>query len=96
MGRLPNVKSAYVTFQNFTPHLQKICTDISAVSVTLCNFVFQVSIFFGNMVSVLGLESMGLAELTRTHWTPFFHDGQPDLDKSSLKKLAQMQWATFI
>ena len=34
---LPNVKSAYVTLQNFTPDLQKIYTDISAVSVTLCN-----------------------------------------------------------
>ena len=32
-----NVKSAYVTLQNFTPDLQKIYTDISAVSVTLCN-----------------------------------------------------------
>ena len=41
MGRfhkaLPNVKSAYVTLLNFTPDLQKIYTDISAVSVTLCN-----------------------------------------------------------
>ena len=34
---LPNVKSAYVTLLNFTPDLQKIYTDISAVSVTLCN-----------------------------------------------------------
>ena len=34
---LPNVKSAYVTLQNFTPDLQKIYTDISAISVTLCN-----------------------------------------------------------
>ena len=34
---LPNVKSAYVTLQKFTPDLQKIYTDISAVSVTLCN-----------------------------------------------------------
>ena len=34
---LPNVKSAHVTLQNFTPDLQKIYTDISAVSVTLCN-----------------------------------------------------------
>ena len=41
MGRfhktLPNVKSAYVTLQDFTPDLQKIYTDISAISVTLCN-----------------------------------------------------------
>ena len=45
MGRfhkaLPNVKSAYVTLQNFTPDLQKIYTDISAVSVTLCNSVWH-------------------------------------------------------
>ena len=34
---LPNVKSAYVTFQNFTPDLQKFYTDISAVSATLSN-----------------------------------------------------------
>ena len=41
MGRfhkaLPNVKSTYVTLQDFTPDLQKIYTDISAISVTLCN-----------------------------------------------------------
>ena len=41
MGRfqkaLPNVKSVYVTLQNFTPDLQKIYTDISAVSVTFRN-----------------------------------------------------------
>ena len=34
---LPNVKSVYVTLQNFTPDLQKIYTDISVISVTLCN-----------------------------------------------------------
>ena len=34
---LPNVKSAYVTLQMFTQDLQKIYTDISVVSVTLCN-----------------------------------------------------------
>ena len=34
---LPTVKRAYVTFQDFTQDLQKIYTDISAVSVTLCN-----------------------------------------------------------
>ena len=34
---LPNVKRAYVTLQDFTPDLQKIYTDISAISVTLCN-----------------------------------------------------------
>ena len=41
MGRfhkaLPKVKSAYVTLQDFTPDLHKIYTDISAISVTLCN-----------------------------------------------------------
>ena len=41
MGRfhkaLPNVKSVYVTHQDFTPDLQNIYTDISAISVTLCN-----------------------------------------------------------
>ena len=36
---LPNVKRAYVTLQDFTPDLQKIYTDISAISVTLCNSV---------------------------------------------------------
>ena len=34
---LPNVKSAYVTLQDFTPNTQKIYTDISVISVTLCN-----------------------------------------------------------
>ena len=34
---LPNVKSAYVTLQTFTPGLQKFYTDISAVSATLSN-----------------------------------------------------------
>ena len=34
---LPNVKSAYVTLQNFTPDLQKFYTDISAISATLSN-----------------------------------------------------------
>ena len=41
MGRfhkaLPNVKGAYVTLKYFTPDFQEIYTDISAVSVTLCN-----------------------------------------------------------
>ena len=41
MGRfqkaLPNVKSAYVTLQDFTPNHKQIYTDISAISVTLCN-----------------------------------------------------------
>ena len=36
---LPNVKRSYVTLQNFTPDLQKIYTDISVISVTLCNSV---------------------------------------------------------
>ena len=30
---LPNVKSAYVTLQDFTPNHQTIYTDISAISV---------------------------------------------------------------
>ena len=34
---LPNVKSVYVTLQNFTPDLKKFYTDISAVSATLWN-----------------------------------------------------------
>ena len=35
---LPNVKSAYnVTLHDFTPDLKKMYTDISAISVTLCN-----------------------------------------------------------
>ena len=34
---LPNVKSAYVTLQNFTPDLKNFYTDISAVSATLWN-----------------------------------------------------------
>ena len=38
---LPNVKSAYVTLKDFTPDLQKIYTDISAISVTLCNSVYS-------------------------------------------------------
>ena len=34
---LPNVRSAYVTLQDFTPDLQKIYTDIFAISVTFRN-----------------------------------------------------------
>ena len=34
---LPTVKRVYVTLQDFTQDYQKIYTDISAVSVTLCN-----------------------------------------------------------
>ena len=41
MGRfhkaLPNVKNAYVTLKDFTQDIQKIYTDISAISVILCN-----------------------------------------------------------
>ena len=35
----PNVESAYVTLQDFTPNHKQIYTDISAISVTLCNSV---------------------------------------------------------
>ena len=34
---LPNVKSAFVILQNFTPDLQQIYTDISDISVTFRN-----------------------------------------------------------
>ena len=34
---LPSVRSAYVTLQDFTPDLQQIYTDISAISVTFRN-----------------------------------------------------------
>ena len=34
---LPNVKKAYVTLRKFTPDLKIFYTDISAISVTLCN-----------------------------------------------------------
>ena len=34
---LPNVKKAYVTLRKFTPNLKIFYTDISAISVTLCN-----------------------------------------------------------
>ena len=34
---LPNVKNAYVTLRKFTPDLKIFYTDISAISVTLCN-----------------------------------------------------------
>ena len=34
---LPNVRSAYVTLQDFTPDPQKNYTDISAISVTFLN-----------------------------------------------------------
>ena len=36
---LPNVKKAYVTLRKFTPDLKIFYTDISAISVTLCNSV---------------------------------------------------------
>ena len=36
---LPNIRSVYVTLQDYKPYLHKIYTDISqsGVSVTLCN-----------------------------------------------------------
>ena len=34
---LPNVKKAYVALRKFTPDLKIFYTDISAISVTLCN-----------------------------------------------------------
>ena len=34
---LPNVKKAYVTLRKFTPDLKIFYTDISAISVPLCN-----------------------------------------------------------
>ena len=37
---LPNVKKAYVTLRKFTPDLKIFYTDISAISVTLCNSVY--------------------------------------------------------
>ena len=37
---LPNVKKAYVTLRKFTPNLKIFYTDISAISVTLCNSEF--------------------------------------------------------
>ena len=40
---LPNVKKAYVTLRKFTPDLKIFYTDISAISVTLCNSVIGVS-----------------------------------------------------
>ena len=39
---LPNVKKAYVTLRKFTPNLKIFYTDISAISVTLCNSVWHV------------------------------------------------------
>ena len=36
---LPNFKNAYVTLRKFTPDLQKIYTDISAIFVTFRNSV---------------------------------------------------------
>ena len=53
---LPYVKGANVTLENFTPDLQKIYTDISAESVTLCNsveinnkcFIFNVHVQWSN------------------------------------------------
>ena len=38
---LPNVKNAYVTLRKFTPDLKIFYTDISAISVTLCNSVYS-------------------------------------------------------
>ena len=39
---LPNVKKAYVTLRKFTPDLKIFYTDISAISVPLCNSVLVV------------------------------------------------------
>ena len=40
---------------------------------------FESADILGNMVLVLGLECMGLPDLTGTYWTPFLDDAQPDL-----------------
>ena len=48
---LPNVKSVYVTLQNFTPDLKKFYTDISAVSATLWNSAFVFVFLFVSIIS---------------------------------------------
>ena len=57
---LPNVRSTYVTLQDFTPDLQKNYTDISAISVTFRNSGLQVPdvycVFKTELVVVVGKE----------------------------------------
>ena len=50
---LPNVKKAYVTLRKFTPDLKIFYTDISAISVTLCNSVCH------NMIPKQGRQKDG-------------------------------------
>ena len=47
---LPNVKKAYVTLRKFTPNLKIFYTDISAISVTLCNSAVSIKLAGGNSV----------------------------------------------
>ena len=65
MGRfhkaLPNVKSPYVTLQNFTPELQKFYTDVSVISVTLCNSVDGwMGGWDGNLLVGRGIEHLAV------------------------------------
>ena len=52
---LPYVKGANVTLENFTPDLQKIYTDISAISVTFCNSVHSLNVLLNCGLSALVL-----------------------------------------
>ena len=52
---LPNVKKAYVTLRKFTPYLKIFYTDISAISVTLCNSATLRHVFFTKETSLLKL-----------------------------------------
>ena len=47
---LSNVKKAYVTLRKFTPDLKIFYTDISAISVTLCNSVLDLVTFHFDFV----------------------------------------------
>ena len=82
---LPNAKTTYVTLKHFTPDLQKIYTDISAVSVTFWNSAHASSELSNKLSNIQdvknGHEKLNLAfvaNLFNTH--PHLDPPAEDLD----------------
>ena len=67
---LPNVKKTYVTLRKFTPVLKIFYTDISAISVTLCNSENSLAALFLSIRTISFLEKM-LWQLISKHSQQF-------------------------
>ena len=70
---LPNVKKAYVTLRKFTPDLKIFYTDISAISVTLCNSDHHRFQWFSMVLdhwsndAMVSMDRCGLVETSQTN-----------------------------